>query len=236
MNVQGPEISGFVLAGGRSSRLGLDKVLLPWNGQTLLSHAIQRLREVCQTVYVCTDRDDLQQNPSVAGLVSSELLIRDAFPDAGPLAGIVAALEKSQTEWNLFLAVDLPLVPIRLLKALFVHMESHQRVSPGILCVVPLVEGITQPLCGFYNRALAPGLRSALQEGKYKIMLALQEAILSLQKDLVMGNPMPRLELLDVQKFAAAITARPDIQASEWFLNINTPVDWQKARELSSRE
>ncbi len=206
------EISGFVLAGGRSSRLGQDKVLLPWNDQTLLSHSIQRLQQVCQTVRVCADRGDLDL---------PDLAVRYALPGTGPLSAIVSALEQSLTPWNLFLAVDLPLVPVELLKALSTRAENSRA-----LCIVPQAEGLPQPLCGLYHRSLAPGLRVALQEGKYKIMLALRDASMSA------SNAAPiesRVELFDVQKFAASYP-----QSREWILNINTPQDWQRARELAS--
>jgi molybdopterin-guanine dinucleotide biosynthesis protein A len=213
------KISGFVLAGGRSSRLGQDKVLLPWNGQTLLSHALWRLQQVCGTVRVCADRNDLQQH-----LPQSSSLIRDALPDAGPLAGIVAALEKSQTEWNLFLAVDLPLIPTELLQALTARMEGNQ----AALCIVPQVAGLPQPLCGLYHQSLAHGLRRALEEGKYKIMLALRDAVAGLGEGPDLGTPVSPVELFDARSFAES-----DLQASDWFLNINTPHDWQRAQELS---
>jgi molybdopterin-guanine dinucleotide biosynthesis protein A len=220
-------ISGYVLAGGHSSRLGQDKVLLPWNGQTLLNHAIQRLQQVCLTVRVCSDRNDLLQHLPSQDSSSSGWLIRDALPEAGPLSGIVAALEKSQTEWNLFLAVDLPLVPNELLKALAARAESNRLANAGGLCVIPKVEGLPQPLCGLYHRSLAPGLRRALKEGKYKIMLAMQEALLEIS-----GS---RMDLFDVEDFTATVETGPATLSNHWFLNINTPEDWQRACGLASR-
>lgn len=214
------QISGFVLAGGRSSRLGQDKVLLPWNGQTLLNHAIGRLSQVCGTVRVCADRKDLQEQ-----LSASDSLIQDALPDAGPLAGMVAALEKSQTAWNFFLAVDLPLVPVELLEALAACAESSEATHTGTLCILPQVEGRPQPLCGLYHGSLTPGLRRALEEGKYKIMLAVREAVAAVEASCV--------ELFDVQHFASMLRGQAALQADELFLNINTSGEMQRARELS---
>ena len=119
------EISGFVLAGGRSSRLGRDKATLPWppnafaegNRQTLLQHSVARLQTVCSTVSVCANRDDLP----FAGTV-----IPDALPGSGPLGGIVAALEHTTTDWNLMLAVDLPFLPVEVLQALVGCARSRE--------------------------------------------------------------------------------------------------------------
>ena len=122
------EISGFILAGGRSSRLGRDKALLPWppnasaegNSQTLLQHSIDRLQCICASVSVCANRDDLP----FAGTI-----IPDALPGSGPLGGIVAALEHSTTEWNLMLAVDLPFLPVQVMYALVATARAEDRAG-----------------------------------------------------------------------------------------------------------
>lgn len=208
------DISGFVLAGGRSSRLGQDKALLPWNGGTLLEHAVGRLQQACGKVQVCADRDDLNTHG---------ILIRDAQSGAGPLGAIVAALERSQTEWNFFLAVDLPLVPVEFLRALAARIPNNFAA-----CILPQIERLPQPLCGLYHCSLMTGLRRALQEGKYRIMQALQQTV---EQD---QQPARHLELWDVREFSACAGLPLASEASDWFLNINTAEDWQQARKLQS--
>jgi len=235
------EISGFVLAGGRSSRLGRDKALLPWppnafaegNSQTLLQHSIVRLQCVCSTVSICANRDDFP----FAGTV-----IPDALPGSGPLGGIVAALERSTTDWNLMLAVDLPFLPVEILQALAGYASPRQQTqvaaevsSLSLACVLPMLDGLSQPLCGVYHRALAPGLRAALEAGKFKVMAALREACGQVSADPEIQSPSPafRIEMWDAAAFAATLPSAPD--PSEWFLNINTPEDWQQARQRRFR-
>ena len=241
------EISGYVLAGGLSSRLGQDKVLLPWNGQTLLDHAIGRLQKICGTVRVCADRKDLESPLSQSGLPLHDM-IRDALSGVGPLAGIVASLEHSLTPWNFFLAVDLPLVPVGLLHALAARAQSSHVAGAGTLCIIPQVDGMPQPLCGLYHCSLVDGLRGALRGGKYKIMLALEEAVSQIEGRLVsfresgresrepstLGTPTSRVELFDAQAFAATAMADSALSSRDWFLNINTPQDWLRANELNS--
>ncbi|MEO6828623.1 MAG: molybdenum cofactor guanylyltransferase [Acidobacteriaceae bacterium] len=235
------EISGFVIAGGKSSRLKLDKVLLPWHGDTLLGHAVERVRQVCGSVTVCADRKDLGPH-----LPQSCEIICDALPNAGPLAGIVSGLERSHTEWNLFLAVDLPLLPVALLAALVERAESMPTAIAGTLCILPQMNGLLQPLCGLYHHSLRDGLRGALEEGKYKVMLALREALLRAEgrdplvgrglgrgEAAPLGTPDSSVELLDAIAFAAR-SADLNTDARDWFLNINTPEDWQRAREIAA--
>ena len=231
------EISGFVLAGGRSSRLGRDKALLPWppnataegSSQTLLQHSIARLQRVCTTVSICANRDDLP----FAGTI-----LPDALPGSGPLGGIVAALETSTTDWNLVLAVDLPFLPVEVLQALVTF--SRQRERPGdpsspasaspVACVLPQLDGLPQPLCGLYHRDLAPGLRSALAAGKFKVMAALQQACDVIAHCSNHPSSGFRIEIWDAAAFAAAQPSAPD--PLEWFLNINSQEDWLRAQEL----
>lgn len=215
------QIAGFVLAGGLSSRLGQDKVLLPWNGRTLLDHAVGRLQQVCDPVRVCADRKDLGLRHT-----GSEPLLRDALTGAGPLAGIVAALEHTESPWNFFLAVDLPLVPVSLLQALAERALSPDIAEAGTLCILPQADGRPQPLCGLYHRSLVEGLRSALKEGKYKIMLALEHAL---------RVPASRVEMFDARVSAATAHADSTLSASDWFLNVNTPEEWRRANELNCR-
>ncbi len=243
------DISGFVLAGGRSSRLGEDKVLLPWNGQTLLEHAVGRLQQVCGMVRVCGDRNDLRQHPGsfVSGTPGSDQWIHDAIPGAGPLGGIVAALEKTRMEWNFFLAVDLPLVPVALLRAIAARGETSHATDAGKLCIIPRAEGIPQPLCGMYHRSLAAGLRRALMEGKYKIMLAMRNALAEMESQppwgtqpglapqgQLFGTAASRVGFFDAEDFVATAAKESRLSAGEYFVNINTPEDWRRARELGS--
>lgn len=235
------EISGFVLAGGLSSRLGRDKAMLPWppeaspdgSRETLLQHSIARLEMVCTTVSVCANRNDLP----FAGAI-----IPDALPGSGPLGGIVAALESSTTDWNLMLAVDLPLLPVEVLRALVATALNQKSsvISPAsslrrVACILPQLDGLPQPLCGIYHRALLRGLKTTLEAGKFKVMTALQEACdrVAPSSDLQSAPTELCIEMWDAKAFAAEQPSAPN--PSEWFLNINTPEEWQQARQLRLR-
>jgi molybdopterin-guanine dinucleotide biosynthesis protein A len=229
------EISGFVLAGGRSRRLGQDKALLPWpgrdscegNSQTLLDHAIARLRRVCGTVSICANRADLP---------CAETVIPDALPGNGPLGGIVAALEQTATEWNIFLAVDLPLLPVEFLEAFADRVQATAPTSSSeqVACLLPQVEGMEQPLCGLYRRCLVAGLRHALEEGNCRITAAIRQALRTPPPgpEGQPGSAKFRIEMWDASAFAATIKPSPSLSPADWFLNINTPEDWQRAQQL----
>src|SRR5262245_34582834 len=84
-------LTGFILAGGKSTRMGRDKALLDWHGRTLLAHMVGLLETAADEVHVV-----------------GRYPLLDRAPSRGPLSGIARALEFSSTEANLVLAVDLP--------------------------------------------------------------------------------------------------------------------------------
>jgi molybdopterin-guanine dinucleotide biosynthesis protein A len=101
-------IHGFVLAGGRSSRMGHDKALVPFRGIPMILIALTRLAAVCAHVSIAGNRDDLATFAPIAHENRSGI---------GPVAGIEAGLQSCASEWALFLPVDVPLLPSHFLLA-----------------------------------------------------------------------------------------------------------------------
>jgi molybdopterin-guanine dinucleotide biosynthesis protein A len=198
-------VPGFVLAGGRSSRMGQDKTQLPWGNGTLLTHAVDRLAQACRPVWICSSHP-LSSN-ALPATVSG--YIPDAAEDAGPLGGIVAALEHTRSDWNLILAVDMPFVPVGILQALAARARGPHHVA----CVLAVGNGRPQPLCGLYSRRLAARLRACLEQGTLKVMEALQQSC---------GSPTFWLPPDDAG------------QSADWWRNLNTGADWQAARQAAS--
>jgi molybdenum cofactor guanylyltransferase len=150
-----PSRRGFVLAGGKSSRMGVDKAFLEFAGQTLLDRALTVVGAVCDSVAIVGDPDKFSKYGAV---------VADVFRDCGPLAGIHAALGHSSAELNLMLAVDMPFVSSDLLAFLFAEAEKS-----GSIVAVPRVGNGLQPLCAIYRRDFATASEQALRAGKYKI-------------------------------------------------------------------
>ena len=119
---------GFVLAGGKSSRMGpnTDKAFLEFDGQTLLDRALGVMAEVCDDVTIVGDPAKFAKH--VSGQRGT--VVADVFPGCGPLGGIHAALANSTAELNLMLAVDMPFVSGELLAFLFATaVESGATVT-----------------------------------------------------------------------------------------------------------
>jgi len=146
---------GFLLAGGKSSRMGADKAFLDFAGQTLLDRALTVMSEVCGSVSIVGDPAKFAKYGSV---------VADIFSGCGPLAGIHAALVNSPAELNLMLAVDMPFVSRELLAFLFAAAEDNDAII-----TVPRDGKGLQPLCAVYRRGFSAIAEEALRAGKYKI-------------------------------------------------------------------
>lgn len=150
------QVSGFVLAGGKSTRMGQDKATLSLNGRTLLEHALTALRQVCRDVFV------LGRYERYGTLAPT---YEDIYPGCGPLGGIHAALSNSQTQFNLIIAVDTPfLVPE------FLSYLAERAVASGKAVTTPEIDDYTQPLCTVYSLDFLPIAERAIKAGNYKIV------------------------------------------------------------------
>jgi len=149
------DFSGFVLAGGRSSRMGTDKAFLQLDDRTLLTRALDLLHRLTPEVRIV--------GPA-AKFSAYGPVVEDIYADRGPLAGIHAALSSSATELNLILAVDLPFVTEFLLR----FIVERARATDAVV-TVPHIAGGYQPLCAVYRRAFVSLAQAALESGKNKV-------------------------------------------------------------------
>lgn len=149
------DVTGFILAGGKSTRMGRDKAFLPWEDETLLSHACKLAGAVAAEVRIVGDAKKF------AGFGS---VVEDVYRDRGPLAGIHAALTNSATELNLLLAGDLPFISTEFLQ----YLVAQARESSAVV-TVPQANERWQPLCAVYRREFAAVADHALRDGNNKI-------------------------------------------------------------------
>ena len=153
-----PAAAGFVLAGGKSSRMGRDKALLMLNGEPLIAHALRSLGAVCAEVAIAGATSDLAPYGRV---------IRDLTPGSGPLSGVVSALNQTMYDWNLFLAVDVPAVPATVWQQILAVAATG--ASPTVMASSG---GFVHPLCAAFHRSTLQHLSREHEAGRYKLKLA----------------------------------------------------------------
>jgi molybdopterin-guanine dinucleotide biosynthesis protein A len=177
--------SGFILAGGHSLRLGRDKALLEWRGSTLLDHQISVLSSVCSTVRV-VGRETLPDDP----------------PGMGPIGGISTALSVSNTDLNLIIAVDLPLLTSSFLK--YFKQRCDRSEHALTLCRIDS----RFPLCLGMRRNLLETLARYIETGNRSVHGFLET------------EPSERITTSDLLKAGFTL---------QLFANINTEADYRAA-------
>jgi molybdenum cofactor guanylyltransferase len=165
MSIPREQITGLVLAGGRGSRMGgADKGLQLLQGQPLVAHALARLTPQVGGVLINANRN-LEAYAAFGWPVCT-----DALPDhPGPLAGMLAGLERCETPWLLTVPCDSPQLPADLaarLAAAAVH-----NIADIALPVTP-EDGHpqVQPVFCLLRASLRTSLAQALAEGERTIM------------------------------------------------------------------
>jgi molybdopterin-guanine dinucleotide biosynthesis protein len=151
------EVTGYVLAGGRATRMGRDKRLFELQGRTLLDRAADLLQRVLGVPpYAVGD--------NLAGIWPDPgRIITDARPGCGPLGGLAALLTECPTRWALVLAADMPLVRAGDLLQLVKRASAVDRV-------VALSAGVRpEPLAALYHRDTSEFWRRRLEGGNFKL-------------------------------------------------------------------
>lgn len=154
-------ISGFVLTGGKSSRMGSDKGLMPFDRKPLVLHALETLDEVAGQVMISANDAVYRQ--------FSHPVVPDVVHNIGPMGGIYSCLLQSATEFNIFLPCDMPFVP----SDLFVWLLQHIGDYP---CAVPVHDDYKmEPLCVVYRKSCMETFAEFIEKGRYKVLDALAQ-------------------------------------------------------------
>ncbi|MEE8587341.1 MAG: molybdenum cofactor guanylyltransferase [Acidobacteriota bacterium] len=148
----------LILAGGKSSRMGVDKRFLEVEGRPLVLKSYQTARATGFPVRMLLSQLDEKEHFAEILGPEAEFCI-DEHPGDGPLAALAGALMGLETEYGLLLAVDYPFLSSRFLTKLATAVDESPKA------VLPLSEGIPQYTCGLYHRSLASSARQAVESG-----------------------------------------------------------------------
>lgn len=195
-------IGTFILTGGKSSRMGCEKALLPLAGRPMVMH-VARLAESVG------DAPIIVGSPRKYGglglrVIADEPIGMHAGGGSGPLVGICTALNAAVREWNLILGCDLPFLTREWLE----FLAARALNSPADV-VIPLNEQGYEPMCAMYRRRCHKAIAAAVERGVRKITDGLAH--------------------LTIAAIAPEEWKRFDPRGT-LFKNINTPADYEEAR------
>jgi molybdopterin-guanine dinucleotide biosynthesis protein A len=206
-SVAGPEIAGYVLAGGASSRFGRDKALALLDGKTLLTRMCELLRGAIGNERVVAASANYEGHDAA--------IVPDQWPGEGPLGGIITALEDAQQQnpavtHCLIVSCDMPFLNAGWLA----YLCAQAAASPAQITVPRSDHGV-EPLCACWRVSAATPLRQLFEGGTRKVTEVFKH--------------------LDTEILDAAHWKRFD-SAGRLFWNMNTPQDYESALAALAQE
>jgi len=168
-------ITGIILAGGKSSRMGQDKGFLKLKGETFMSYIIEALKPIVGDIIIVSNNSDYD--------VFKLKRVADVMEDSGPLAGLYAGLLHSETENNIVLSCDVPLINTSVLKKLIVGF------TPEIDVIQFESQGKTMPLIAMYKRDCMHPILKLLQSNERRLRFAIEHLeVKTIQLDPELGE------------------------------------------------
>ena len=152
-------VTGVVLAGGRSRRLGRDKAVELVGGEPLISRVIGRMSEVANEIVVVVNGSE---RASQLPLPQNAMVVVDAYPDKGSLGGIFSGLKAGREDWAIVVACDMPFVNVALLRHILEQADEYD-------AVVPILDGRPEPIHAAYSKACLPAIEKKILADDLKI-------------------------------------------------------------------
>ena len=168
------EITGIILAGGKSSRMGREKGLVEFQGKPLIQYGIDLLSQFTDRVLISSSNSDY--------LNFGCETVPDEIIGQGPAAGLAASLKFSATPWNLVIACDLPFLEPELILNLFTHVKNS-------MAVLPTHDGVYEPLAALYHKDLSSIFETSVYSGN----LALHKILATCPVHYLNAEPLMRL-------------------------------------------
>ncbi len=152
------EIPCIIFAGGKSSRMGKDKALLPFCGfSTLAEFQYRRLRSHFKRVFISAKREKFP--------FEAPLILDDPEQEIyTPTAGLSRVFEVLDEEMVFVLSVDTPFLGVEEIAKL-IEASSREKCD----AVIPKSPGGRHPLCGLYKRSILPYIQKSIQEHKFRL-------------------------------------------------------------------
>ncbi len=157
------QLTGIILSGGKSSRMGREKGLVNFRGKPLISYSIEVLKQLTGTIIIGAN-NNLEEYKKFGFDV-----VNDEVEGIGPMGGLLSTLRYSTTDKNLVVSCDTPFINSGLLQYLMRYMQDYDIVAASH------GNGKTEPLCAIYSRNVIPVMEKKVNDGVFKLRSIFQE-------------------------------------------------------------
>ncbi|WP_367297524.1 molybdenum cofactor guanylyltransferase [Loigolactobacillus coryniformis] len=153
------DVTGIILCGGHSSRMGFNKALLKLDGQYVILQTAAKLKELFPAVVLMTNN---QQNFRVSDAFAGYPIWEDDYQNSGPLGGLVTALARVTTPYIFVTACDIPNISLTMIRQLLNGVQSEQ-------VILYQQDNRIESLFGLYHRSCLPLFTAQLAQGNGQI-------------------------------------------------------------------
>lgn len=147
-------MTAYVLAGGKSSRMGADKGLILLNEKPMIHYVIEQLKPLCRNIFIVTNNSEYKK-------LGFEC-IEDEIKNIGPAGGIFSALNHTNTPHNFIVSCDMPFIRTKGIEYIMMHSLDHE-------ITIPVFENHLQPMCGVYNKNILDKWQSLILKDERKL-------------------------------------------------------------------
>lgn len=194
-------VTGVILAGGKSRRMGENKALMQLGDDSLIGHVIHRMPRVTDELLLITNSPTEYRHLGVS-------MHGDIFPDTGALGGIYTGLTHASHDATLCVACDSPFLEPKLLTYLVSILGEYDAVMPETFTHHNDTQTTLQTLCAVYSKRCLPIIESMLRESELRIHALAERA--------------------HIKRISPEIWQAFDPEGMSFF-NINTPEDFERA-------
>lgn len=159
--IERKNITGIILAGGKSSRMGTDKAMLKLNDKSFMQHVIEALKPLVNDIIIVSDNPEHDKLHLVR--------VTDIIKNEGPLVGLYSGVSHSNTTYNLVVSCDVPFITTEVLNQLITNHEKE-------FDVVQLEsQNKSMPLTALYNNQCTTQIKDLLDSGERRVRAAVSQ-------------------------------------------------------------
>lgn len=155
------KLTGIVLAGGKSSRMGTDKGFISWKGKPFINHSIDAVKPLVKNILIVSDHKQYES--------LGYKRIEDVFPEKGPLSGLYSGLLKSETQLNVVLSCDIPLISVEVVEIL---LSAYIEGTNAVVCKT---DNKMMPLVALYSKNCIDRCQELLKNDERSMMQLLEK-------------------------------------------------------------
>ncbi len=147
-------VSGIILSGGKSTRMGRDKGLIKLNGKPMIQHVIDHIEPICDQLLISANDKSYKD--------FGFPVYHDEIDEIGPAGGILSCFKHSKHEKNIIISCDLPFASTQFIRKLL-DLSGDYEIT------LPMSGTHYQPLCAVYSRQVYPVFEKTVNKGIFSL-------------------------------------------------------------------